>query len=70
MAWPWRLARMVGNAMVVVIFGWLVPKLGGIFKFTYVNSNLRPVKSNLDGTWQIEYGDSFAKFDIRWCDDP
>jgi hypothetical protein len=28
-AWVWRLARVLGDAMVVVFFGWLVTKLGG-----------------------------------------
>ena len=59
---PWRrcLARALGDAMVV-FFGWLVLILGGY----NVYSRLQSVKSNLDGIWQIEYGDNIAIFDIR-----
>jgi hypothetical protein len=44
--------------------GWSAEK-GGIFNITYVNSKLDALSLNIDGTWQMEYSNNIAIFDIR-----
>ena len=58
------MALALGDDMVLMFYGWLETATD-IFKSTYVNSKIGPVKSNLDGNKDIEYKKKIAIFDIR-----
>ncbi len=51
-AWAWRLARVLGGAMVVVFFGWLVTKLGGYIRI-YI-CKFESTAHNIKFRWHVE----------------